>query len=397
VWRQGLANLYRPANQTLAVVLALGFGAFLLDTVLMLQRNLLRDLRVDAGGAKPNLVLFDIQPDQRAGVEESLRGRGYPVLSSTPLVPMRIAAVNGVSVAQILATRAGERQRRGPGPATWALRREYRSTYRDLLLPAEGTVAGRFWAAGSWRDRPPAGREPVPVSLEAGVADELRVRVGDAIVWDVQGRQVPTRVAHLREVHWARFEPNFFVVFPDGPLAGAPQTFVTLTRVDAPQARARLQRSLVEHFPNITALDLSRVQQAIERVVSRVALAVRFMALFSLAAGAVVLMGAVAAGRFQRLREAALLKALGATRGQLLRIQLAEYLSLGSLAVLTAAILSTGAAWALVRFLFDARFTWPGAGLGLLAAAVLGLTVAVGLWNSREALGNPPLAVLRSE
>jgi putative ABC transport system permease protein len=111
----------------------------------------------------------------------------------------------------------------------------------------------------------------------------------------------------------------------------------------------------------------------------------------------VVLMGAVAAGRYQRVREAALLKTLGATRGQILRILFAEYLSLGALSVVTAVALSSLAGWALLRFLFEARFTWPGASLGLLALGVLAMTVTVGLWNSREVLKKPPLAVLRAE
>jgi putative ABC transport system permease protein len=238
---------------------------------------------------------------------------------------------------------------------------------------------------------------PVPISVEVDLADDLRVGIGDEIVWDVQGRALRTRVAHLREVEWARFEPNFFVVFPEGPLDAAPQSFVFLSRIEDASARGRFQRAAVERFPNVTAIDLSQVQQAIERVVSRVSLAIRFMALFSLAAGAVVLMGAVAAGRYQRLREAALLKTLGATRGQLLRILLAEYLSLGGLAVVAALALSSLAGWALVRFFFDARFSWPGGDLALLSLAVLALTVAVGLLNSREVLRKPPLAVLRAE
>jgi putative ABC transport system permease protein len=223
------------------------------------------------------------------------------------------------------------------------------------------------------------------------------VGLGDEIVWDVQGRELRSRVAHLREVQWARFEPNFFVVFPEGPLQEAPQMFVLLSRIEDAQARARLQRGLVERFPNVTTIDLSLVQQTVERVLSRASMAVRFMAVFSLIAGSVVLLGAVAAGRYQRLREAALLKTLGATRGQLLRILLAEYLSLGALAVATALVLSTAAGWALVRFFFDARFTWPAGGLAALSLGVLALTVAVGLWSGREVIGKPPLAVLRAE
>jgi putative ABC transport system permease protein len=110
-----------------------------------------------------------------------------------------------------------------------------------------------------------------------------------------------------------------------------------------------------------------------------------------------VLMGAVAAGRYQRMREAALLKTLGATRSQLLRILLAEYLSLDALSVAAALGLSSLAGWALIRFFFEARFTWPGGSLALLSLGVLALTVGVGLWNSREVLRKPPLAVLRAE
>jgi putative ABC transport system permease protein len=395
VWRQGLANLYRPANQTVAVVLALGFGAFLLDTVLVLQRNLLRDLRVDAAADRPNLVLFDIQPDQRQGLEEALREDGYPVMSAAPIVPMRITSVKGRAASHLLATRTSAPDERPP--ARWALRREYRSTYRDDWRSAERTVAGQPWAPGSWRPGREGAGEAVPVSLEAGLAEDLRVGVGDEIAWDVQGRELRTRVAHLREVEWARFEPNFFVVFPEGPLREAPQSFVVLSRIDDAASRGRFQRAAIERFPNVTAVDLSQVQQAIERVLGRVSLAIRFMALFSLASGAVVLMGAVASGRYQRLREAALLKTLGATRGQLLRILLAEYLSLGGLAVVAALALSSLAGWALVRFFFDARFSWPGGDLALLSLAVLALTVAVGLLNSREVLRKPPLAVLRAE
>jgi putative ABC transport system permease protein len=235
------------------------------------------------------------------------------------------------------------------------------------------------------------------VSLEREVAAELGVRVGDEIVWDVQGREVPTRVTHLREVSWARFEPNFFVVFPVEPLDAAPQSYVTLSRVDDPGQRAGVQRRIVEAFPNVTALDLAQVQQALDKIVSRVALAIRFMALFSLATGAVVLVGAVATSRYQRLREAVLLKTLGATRGQILRIALAEYVALGVLASTTALLLSTGAAWALVRFLFDSRFALPSGPLAATALVVVVLTVAVGMWTSAEVVRKPPLEVLRAE
>ncbi len=390
VYRQGLANLYRPANQTLQVVLALGFGAFLLSTLLLVQHNLLRELRVDRGASRPNVVLFDVQPDQKDDVEARVRAFGPLTGPAVPIVPMRIQSIAGRAASELLAREDGARR-----PGRWALRREYRSSYRDAPTAAERIVAGAWWRAGEWRGRAPAG--PVPIALDAGLARELRVGLGDEIVWDVQGVSLPSRVAVLREVRWARFEPNFFVVFPEGPLAGAPQSYVLLSRVDDAQRRARLQRSVVEAHPNVSALDLARVQSAIEGILDRVVLAIRFVALFSLAAGALVLAGAVASSRYQRVREGALLRTLGATRPQLVRILLAEYAVLGALAAGVAILLSSAAGWALVRFVFEGSFALPGPSLLGLLAAVLALTVAVGLSGSTEVWHRPPLELLRAE
>jgi putative ABC transport system permease protein len=390
LYRQGLANLYRPANQTLMVVLALGFGAFLLSTLLLVQHNLLRELRVDRGAERPNLVFFDVQPDQKDDVLARMRAEGPLTAPAVPIVPMRLLSLKGRPASELLAIE-DEKQR----PERWALRREYRSSYRDAPAASERVVAGAWWGAGEWKRRPDGG--VVPVAVEAGLARELEVGVGDEIVWDVQGVPVPSRVAVLREVEWARFEPNFFVVFPEGPLDEAPQSYVLLSRVDDPVRRAHLQRAVVEAHPNVSTLDLAQVQRAIEGVLDKVLLAVRFMALFSLAAGALVLAGAVAASRYQRVREGALLRTLGARRSQLVRILLAEYAVLGALAAGAALLLSTLAGWALVRFVFDGTFALPGPPLLALVLTVLALTIAVGLSGSTEVWRRPPLEVLRAE
>jgi putative ABC transport system permease protein len=389
LWRQGLSNLHRPANQTLTVVLAIGFGAFLLGTLLLAQFNLLRQLQLTGGPARPNLVLFDIQPDQQVAVERELSAAGLSFEPPVPIVPMRIQSVRGRAASRILADSSGS----GFANA-WALRREYRSTYRDTLVASERLVGGRWWLDGS-REREDRG--PVRISVEAEVAGELGVKVGDDIVWDVQGVPLATRVASIREVEWARFEPNFFVVFEPGALEGAPQTLVTLTRVEDPAERGRLQRRLAERLPNVTTLDLSVVQQALETLLDRVVLAIRFMAAFTLATGALVLIGALATSRFQRLRESALLRTLGATRGQIFRIVLAEYLALGFIASVVAAVLAGIAAWALARFLFEGPFSLPIVPLASLTISVVVLTVVVGLANSRDVLRRTPLEVLRTE
>jgi putative ABC transport system permease protein len=386
VWRQGLANLHRPANQTVTLVLAIGFGAFLLGTLYLVQHNLLRQLRLTGGPARPNLVLFDIQPDQLAEVQRELRDARLPTGEPTPIVPMRMRLVKGRPVTDLLAGTPGREE--DPRSNAWVYRREYRSTYRDSLVASERVVEGE-WSS--------VRQSPARISVEQDLARELGVGIGDEIVWDVQGVPIATRIASLREVDWARFEPNFFVVFGPGTLESAPQTFVTLTRVPDPADRGRLQRRLAERFGNVSTLDLSLLQEALERLVERVVLAIRFMALFSLGVGALVLIGALASSRFQRVREGALLRTLGATRGQVYRVVLAEYLSLGLLASTVALLLAAVAGWAVARFVFEGPFTLPVLQMAALTLTIVTITVIVGLANSREVIGRPPLEVLREE
>ena len=386
-WRQGLANLHRPANQTLAIALTLGFGAFLLATVLVLQHNLLRELRVP-DGPRPNLALFDVQPDQLEGVVRAVRSTGAEPGEAVPIVPMRIHSLKGVPTSQKLAqSAAGARQ---PTPP-WLMRREFRSSYRADKGAGEEIVAGSWWTPGA-----PSARE-TEVSLEADVAKDLGVTVGDEIVWDVQGVLLPSRVTSLRRVEWARFQPGFFAVFPKGPLDQAPQTFVILFRLAEAGDRARLIRSMVERFPNVSALDLAEVQRTVESLLSRLEWAVRVLAMFSVAAGCLVLLGALAASRFERLREAVLLKTLGATRRQVARVVLAEYAALGALAGSTGVLLAAGAGWAIVRFLFRSAFTLPVLPLLLFAAGVMTLTAALGAAGSREVFRRTSLELLRNE
>jgi putative ABC transport system permease protein len=420
VWRQGLANLYRPANQTVTVVLSLGFGAFLLSTLYLVQYNLLRQLRITGGADRPNLVLFDVQTDQLGGVDSLLAAEKLPRVGPVPIVPMRIRAINSTPVLRTIADTLGpeegqERPDSAPRRAGWAVRREYRSTYRDTLVASEKLTAGNWWTPGRGdagtprrQDASTAGRQdaltpgrpeaqrPGSISIELGLASELDVTIGDTITWDVQGVALTTVIRSMREVDWARFEPNFFVVFEPGLLEEAPQSALLLTRVADGAERGRVQRILVERFSNVTSVDISSVQQAVEQLVGQVTLAIRFMALFSLLTGAVVLIGAVATSRYQRLREGALLRTLGGTRAQIFRIVAAEYTALGLLAALVGVGLSAIAAWALARWVFELPFGIP-AELGVLVVVVVAGTALVGLVNSRDVVRRAPLEVLRAE
>ncbi len=392
VWRQGLANLHRPANQTRTVVLALGFGIFLQGTLLVVQQSLLLDLNSEgAASERPNLAFMDIQKDQRAGLESMVAARGAAVRSTIAIVPMRVLTVKGRPVADLLSAPGTAEEIRG----RWALRRQFMTTYRDRLTAAERVVAGRFWEKGAGAST--AQGTAVPVSITTRLARELEVTVGDEIEWDVQGVPLLSRVTNLREVEWVRFEPNFLVLFPEGPLAQAPQMFAMLARMDDGNARAQIPREVSATFPNVSSLDLTQVLNAAEELVSRMVVAIRFMGLFSLAAGAIVLVGAISAGRRQRVREGVLLKTLGATRAQVLRILTAEYAALGLMSAVAALGLSTAAGWGLMRFAFESRFTLPLGGLLMLASAVVAGTIGVGLLGSREVFRHAPLEVLRED
>jgi len=385
VVRQGVASLYRPGNQTRAVVLALGFGVFLMATVYQVQDNLLRTVDVKLDASRANVVFFDVQEDQDAPLDSLIRTQGYAVVQRTPIVPMKIAAINGVTTAQMAAdTTRGRRRRAG-----WALRREFRSTFRDTLVASEKVTSGRFHTGGSKLSSIPE------VSVDKGVAEDMHLALGDTVTWDVQGVRVPTRVTSFREVNWTRFEPNFFVVFERRALQDAPKQYVLLADVRGATAVPRLQRDVVGKFPNVSSLDLTLIQQTVGRVLDKVTTAIRFMAGLSLALGIPVLFSAVSATRRERLREGVLLKVLGATRRQVGRIMLSEYLLLGALGSLVGIVLSVGGAWALMHFVFRQPFRPAVVPALLVAMSMILVSVSIGLLTGRDVFRETPMAALR--
>ncbi len=384
VLRQGLANLHRPNNRTVLLLVSLGLGTFLVVTLFLVRTTLLREIRGAGALGRPNLVFFDIQDDQMGALAEAAKAAGSPVIESAPIVTMKILSVRGVPVAKLLA----DKSERIP---SWTLRREYRSTYRGAVTGTEKVVKGAF----SGRADPAAG--PVPVSVEEGLAEEMRLGVGDEIEWDVQGLPVHTRVGSVRSVEWRRMEPNFFVVFPEGVLEGAPKTYVAAVHADNAEASAQVQRAVVDDFPNVTAIDLKLVVETLDGIFSKVALAVQFMALFTVATGLIVLSGAILTGRHQRIRETVLLRTLGASRRQVSQIQLVEYGVLGVQAAVVGSLLAVAGNALLAQFVFHvnpvAPFGEVAAGMGVVTA----LTIATGFLAGRGITNHPPLEILRNE
>lgn len=388
--RQGVSNLFRPQNQTLSVTLAVGFGVFIIGTIVQVEASLRDDLTVAFDEGQPNILLFDVQTDQLDGIRELIGPTGD--VDASPLVTARISEINGRNVDELRALADPEER-----PEGWAMRREYRNTYRDRIGRAETLVSGRWW------DDTPGTEDGTRVdfgdlprlSLEVDVARSLRVELGDTITWDVAGLDVPAVVTSLRRVEWNRLEPNFFAVFEPGVLEAAPQNILMVARVPDESERIRIQRDLVGRYPNVSALDFSRVQEAIESVLSRVRQAVAFLGGFSALAGLIVLAGALATSRLQRLREGALLRTLGARRRQVLTVLFAEYLALGSIAAASGLLLASLAAGLLVPELFQLPFTLRYGPIAAIWLVVVLLTIVTGLLGSRDLLRRPPLPVLR--
>jgi putative ABC transport system permease protein len=410
VVRQGLANLYRPNNRTVLLLLSLGLGTFLMLTLFLTRSTLLKEIEFTGGGGRPNLLLFDIQDDQIDELAKVAATEQAPVLVRAPIVTMKIASVKGRKVEELLRNARGERNfaaepkaerpkgkgdsSAGPGADRlpgWTLRREYRSTYRGKLEGTERVVSGTFVG------RVAPGEAIVPISIEEGLFKEMGLKLGDEIEWDVQGVPLRSKVTSVRAVEWRRLEPNFFVVFPLGVLEPAPKFHVAALRSDNPEHSARIQRTIVAAFPNVTAIDLALVMQTVDSIFSKVAFVIEFMAAFTVLTGVIVLAGAVLTGRFQRIRETVLLRTLGATQRQLVQIQLVEYLILGVLASIVGCGLSLAANALLAKFIFRINPSVPVALLLVGAFSVCVVTVLTGFLSSRGITNHPPLAVLRQE
>ncbi len=385
VWRQSLASLYRPNNQTVILITSIGLGAFLIATLTLTQNLLLDRIAFSgdgsSGGKRPNMVLFDIQNEQRAGVRALVDQYKLPVVQQVPVVTMRLASINGRTVDAIQADTAAKI------PES-TLTREYRVTYRDTLIDSEKMVAGKVQSNQ---------RETPTITIEKGYLERMKLKLGDTLTFNVQGALIPTIVGGTREIDWNRVQSNFLVVFPDGVLEQAPQFAVLMTRIGNTQQSAAFQRDLVARFPNVSAIDLGLILNTVDDILSKVSFVIQFMALFSILTGLLVLASSVIISRYQRMQESVLLRTLGASRRQILRIQAIEYFMLGLLAALSGVIMSLAATWALAYFVFETPYSpnlWP---VLAVMGVVTGLTLLIGLLNSRAVLVRPPLEVLRAE
>jgi len=384
-WRHGLAGLDRPGGHTVRVVVAVGLGVMLLVAIALLEANLGRQLAYEQKREAPSFFFIDVQPDQREPFTHLVGDVSGVVPVVTPVVRARLAAIDGTPVTRELIDR---RKREAP-EKNWYLTREYMLTWAAAAPPANAITRGRWWTADEASARP-------RVSVDDEAAKYFGVGVGGTLTFDVQGVLLEAEVMNLRKIDWQSLSANFFMVLSPGALDGAPTIYLATARVP-PDLESRLQDRVVAAFPNVTAIPLRGVLERVSEVLAQISFAVRFMALFSIAAGLVVMAGALAATRYQRLYESVILKTLGATRWAIARAFAVEYACLGAAAGLGGTALAAVLAWIVLRFVLDTPWTLEPETLVLGVTLTTLVSLAIGLLATVRLLGRKPLSVLRQE
>jgi putative ABC transport system permease protein len=388
--RHAVLSLGRPGNQTRVILLAVGIGSFFVIGIRSLQANLLQQFSLELGTSGADMFLIEILPNQVDAVRAFLDARKAPDAGPPRLIPVMRARVVGVQGRQTNLQSFDDVRRQG------SIAREFTITYRDHLEANEKIVDGRFWS-----DEPslPENAAVGEVSVEEGIHERAKIDVGDVMRFDVLGRIVEAKVTSIREVQWEDARSGgFMFVFRPGPFAHAPQTWIGILKGPADAAaRGRLVRDLVAKFPNVSAIDLIEVLTTLQNAVANITLAISIVGGIALLSGVLILAGAVAMTKFQRVYEAAILRTLGASTRTLGAMLAIEYGALGLLAGLVGAGAAVALTWGVSRHVLDIPWRpapWLAAAGALVTTLLVGI---VGVGASLDVLRNKPLGTLRAE
>ena len=381
VVRQGIANLYRPNNQTRTLIVSIGLGTAILTVLFVLQGLILSNVTSMGAGNQPNMILYGIERAQKQPLEELTKTYDMPVLQHVPVVTMDLAAWKGKTKKEWLtdSTRTASR---------WAINREARVSYRAEMNPDDKLIEGTYTGVHD-------GGDSIKISLDERYANGLDVAIGDQLVWNVQGAMITTYVGSIRKINFRKMESRFFILFPAGVLEQAPQFMILVTKSPDKQVTADYRNAVVKAMPNVSVIDLGSILVTLNDIVTKVSYVIKFMAAFSILIGLIVLISSLFLSKYQRIRESVLLRTLGAEARQIFRINAVEYAALGVLSALTGIVLAVIGSYLLARFAFELDFAiswWPVLGIFVFIVA---LTVAIGLWNSREVVQSSPLDILR--
>lgn len=377
--RLALANMHRPGAPTATVVLSLGLGLSVLVAVALLQTNLDTQIKNGLPNEAPSMFFVDIQRDQIDQFTTTLQAiPGVDKISASAMIRGRVTKINGTPAAQA----------RIEASSRWAIRGERGLSYSATLPENARLTAGKWWPADYSGEN--------LVSLDAAVAKDFHVGLGDTISVNVLGREVTARIASLRDIRWQSATMNFTLVFSPNALAAAPGMYIATVN-SAPGTEERIEAAVVDAMPNITVIQVREALEMLKSVLGTLGLAVRLTAAVALVAGVLVLAGAIAAGQARRIYESVVLKVLGATRRDVLKAFVFEYLLLGVSAGLIAAFVGAIAAWAVVTYVM--RIPWtldPTLIVGVIIVCVT-LTLLAGFTGTWRAMGSKAAPHLRND
>jgi putative ABC transport system permease protein len=379
--RLAIANIYRPGALTPSVVMSLGLGLAVLVTITQIDGNLRRQFLAALPDRAPSFYFIDI-PANEAGRFGAFLKQTAPqsTVEDVPMLRGRIVAARGVKAEDLEASTDSE----------WVLQSDRGLTYAGEIPKGSKVVEGKWWDADY--DGPPL------VSIEKKIADGLRLKIGDEIVVNVLGRDIPATISNMRNVDWQSLGINFVLVFSPDAFRGAPHTHIaTLTETRPSSAGdARIIKSVADAFPMVTSVRVREALETIGTVVTNLVLAIRGASAVTLVSAVLVLGGALAAGHRHRVYDAVILKTLGATRARLLGAYALEYLMIGFATAIFGVIAGSIAAWLIVTRLMTLSFIWQaGSAAGVVAAALI-VTVGLGLAGTLLALNQRPATVLRN-
>jgi putative ABC transport system permease protein len=372
-WRFAVTALQRRPGATVVQVVALSLGLMALLLLTVVRGDLVQAWQQATPADAPNQFVLNIQPEQQAPLAAVLAQNGVVRPMLYPMIRGRLIQVNDTPITG--ETYIEDRAKR-------LVDREFNLSTMTVLPPQNQVVAGK------WLDD----RKP-EASVEAGLAKTLNLKLGDRLRFDVGGQVVEAPVTSLRKLEWGSMRVNFFVILNPALMADTPQTFITAFRL--PPEKAALVNQLVRDFPNLTIVDIGSVVRQVQSVIDQVVRAVEFLFLFTLASGVLVLYAALVGSQDERIREAGLLRALGATRRQLSTAQWIEFALVGGLAGLLAATGAAATGWALAEYVFN--FEWRFSPVVWFAGVAVGAACAfIGGWvGLRNVLRHPPLQTLR--
>lgn len=380
--RQALANLYRPNNQTISLIATIGLGTAMISTLFFIQGQLLDEAKFADKEDQPNMLLFDIQDYQIAEVTATVKARNIPIIQQVPIVTMGLESINGLTK-QVNDTLPDD-YRRSRG----LYNREFRVSYRDTLISSERLLKGKLRKVENEGDS-------IFVSFDQSYALRTGLKLGDEIIFNVQGRPIKTYIGSFRDVKFNQVSTNFLVLFPEGVLDKAPKFHVIITKTKNDRQAADVQSEIVRKFPNISVINLGAIVETLEEILGKISFVIQFMAFFSIATGILVLISSLIISKYQRMRESILLRTLGADSSVVGKINTLEYFFLGSLASLSGIVLSFLATYLLSEFVFELPFRGAYFEAFIVYISITILTIVLGWLNGRKIIKKPPMEILR--